>query len=82
MYSLSEIQRALAEGRTVTAIAADLERKQTPRRGAEVRVTEVFDTLEPWDNRWSVRASGYRARFRAEITRVEGVSPVSGPDTY
>lgn len=63
-----QINAAIAAGHTVTARAADTERKHQPRRGQLVEVKEAFDGAY---GEIRIYAHGYKGRFRAEI--------VSGP---
>lgn len=67
-YTAAEINTAIANGRTVTAVASDLERKHQPRRGASVELTQA------WDAGQSIRAnaSGFNGRFRVSSITIEG----------
>lgn len=62
-WTADAINAAIAAGETVTAVIADLPRRGQPPRGVVVTVERAYTD----GDRPSIRARGYRARFRAQI---------------
>ena len=74
MYAAS-INAAIAAGQTVTAVAADIERRGQPRRGQTVELTQA------WDSRGEIRATarGFTGRFGVDSDSVT-ISGTCGHD--
>lgn len=80
MFTVSEINAAIQQGRTVTARAADTTRRGQPNREAEVTLTEAFSEIS--DGRIRATARGYRGRFAVADVTIEGLDYDRYPDTF
>jgi hypothetical protein len=64
----TEINNAIRQGLTVTAIAADVQRKHQPRSGTQIVVTEAFER----GSEIRVYARGFEGRFRVTDVAIDG----------
>lgn len=80
MYSVEQINSAIARKVRVYGTHSDLRRAGQPTPGQTVRITAAHEVM--MDGRVRANAEGYKGRFAVKDVRIEGEMFDTTPDTY
>lgn len=80
MYTIEQINAAIARKVRVMGTHSDMRRAGQPNPGMEVRISQAFDVM--YDGRVRVRSEGYKGRFAVANVRIEDEQYDTTPDTY